>query len=382
MAGQRCADAFESTADMWVRRAAASLLAVLALLVAAVLGFSLRDVAERSATPARAQATTDLSTAVRDVAARVRPAVVQITSHQLQVDQFNQPFALPAGVGSGVIYDSQGYILTNNHVVEGASTLLVSLPDGRSFRATLIGADPQTDLAVVQIQGDSLPIAELGDSSSLQVGDWVVAIGNALALPRGPTVTQGVVSALNRSVQLPGDTPQATGPFLFGLVQTDASINPGNSGGPLANLAAEVIGINTLVAGHAEPGIQAQGIGFAISMAVAKPIADELVTTGRVVHPYVGVGYTPLTPALVQQLGIGEQSGVVITRVAPESPAAQAGLRMRDVVVAVDGEPLSSDTSVAEVLAKHKVGDTIMLTVLRGTQSMQVPLVLAARPSP
>lgn len=348
------------------------------LALLALVGLATGDVARPTA---HAQATTDLSSAVRQVAAQVRPAVVQITSHQLQVDQFNQPFSVPAGVGSGVIYDAQGHILTNNHVIEGASTLLVSLPDGRSFRGTLIGADPQTDLAVLQVQGDTLPVAELGDSNLLQVGDWVVAIGNALALPRGPTVTQGVVSALNRSLQEPGPSPQAAGPFLFGLIQTDAPINPGNSGGALVNLASEVIGINTLVAGQAEPGIQAQGIGFAISMAVARPIADELVKTGHIVHPYLGVGFTPVTPALANQLSIGDRSGFVITRVAPDSPAAQADLRPRDVVVEVDGQPVPNDTGPAEVLATHNVGDTITLTIQRGTQTLQVKVVLAARPT-
>jgi S1-C subfamily serine protease len=162
-----------------------------------------------------------------------------------------------------VIYDNQGHILTNNHVVEGAQQLLVSLPDKRSFPARLVGVDPQTDLAVVQIRGDNLPVAQLGDSNQLQVGDWVVAIGNALALPGGPTVTQGVVSALGRTVQEPGSSSggqpggtqrqSAVGPFLFDVVQTDAPINPGNSGGPLVNLQGQIIGINTLVAGPVEP---------------------------------------------------------------------------------------------------------------------------------
>jgi S1-C subfamily serine protease len=224
---------------MRVGRHAPSLVGVLAIAAALLVGLSVRDTLDQRATPAKAQEAVDFTVAMRQVAARVRPAVVQITSQQLQVDQFNQPFAVPAGVGSGVIYDPQGYILTNNHVVESASTLQVTLPDGRSFRGTLIGADPQTDLAVLQIRGDNLPLAEIGDSSQLQVGDWVVAIGNALALPRGPTVTQGIVSAVNRSVQEPGSSGQAVGPFLFGLIQTDASINPGNSGGPLTNLAGQ-----------------------------------------------------------------------------------------------------------------------------------------------
>jgi S1-C subfamily serine protease len=204
----------------------------------------------------------DFNTAIREVAQKVKPAVVQITNEQTQVDMFTQqPFTVPAGVGSGVIYDSQGHILTNDHVVAGAQTLLVSLPDGRSFQAKLIGADPLTDLAVLQISGSNLPVAEIGDSSQLQVGDWVVAIGNALALPGGPTVSAGVVSALGRTVQEPGSNSTGNGPFLFDVIQTDAPINPGNSGGPLVNLAGQVIGLNTLVAGQAEPGCRPRGSG-------------------------------------------------------------------------------------------------------------------------
>jgi S1-C subfamily serine protease len=178
---------------------------------------------------------------------------------QSQVGAFNQGAAVPAGVGSGVVYDGAGHILANDHVVSGAQQLQVSLPDKRSFAATMVGEDPQTDLAVVQFSGDNLPIAELGASANMQVGAWVVAIGNALALPGGPTVTQGVVSATGRTVQEPGQTPNTAGPFLFDAIQTDAPINPGNSGGALVNLNGQVIGINTLVATQAEPGVSAQG---------------------------------------------------------------------------------------------------------------------------
>jgi serine protease Do len=329
--------------------------------------------------PVAAQGALDLSVAVRQVASNVRPAVVQITTQQVQLDQFNQPFSVPAGVGSGVIYDAQGHILTNDHVVEGANSLLVALPDGRSFTGTLIGADPLTDLAVVQVSGDNLPVAELGHSSDLQVGDWVVAIGNALALSGGPTVTQGVVSALNRSVQEPGTNQGGTGPLLVGLVQTDAPINPGNSGGALANLDSQVIGINTLVAGQAEPGVQSQGIGFAISIDTARQIADQLVTTGHAVHPFVGIAFVPLTPNIATQLGTSVRSGVVVTQVVAGSPAAQAGLQRRDIITAVDGQTLATDTALAEVLASHNVGDTLALTVIRGGQQLQLSLTLAPR---
>ncbi|MDQ6673963.1 MAG: trypsin-like peptidase domain-containing protein, partial [Chloroflexota bacterium] len=268
----------------------------------------------------------DFASAIRQVADQVRPAIVQITNLQQQPGGLATGAAVPAGVGSGVIYDPQGHILTNNHVIAGSQQLQVSLPDKRSFSANLVGADPQTDLAVLQIQGDNLPVAQLGDSGQLQVGDWVVAIGNALALPGGPTVTQGVVGALGRTVQEPGNSPTSAGPFLFNAIQTDAPINPGNSGGALANLQGQVIGINTLVAGQAEPGVQAQGIGFAIAIATAKPIADQLVSTGRAVHPYLGVQYGLLTPGLARQLGANAQNGIVVGGVMPGSPAARAGL--------------------------------------------------------
>ncbi len=319
---------------------------------------------------------------VRQVAQQVKPAIVQITNEQVQINRFNQTFNIPSGVGSGVIYDNQGHILTNNHVVSGAQNLLVTLPDGRSFPAKLVGADTQTDLAVVQISAPDLPVAQLGDSSQLQVGDWVVAIGNALALPGGPTVSVGVVSALGRSVQEPVDqsTGQA-GPLLFDLIQTDAPINPGNSGGALVNLNGQVIGINTLVAGQAEPGVQAQGIGFAISMSTAKPIADEIVATGHVVHPFMGIQYQPLNASVAAQMGINETQGVLITDVVSGSPADDAGLQPDDIITAIDNQPLKQDSDLAEIINQHKPGDTVTLAVDRGGREVSLKLTLGTAPS-
>jgi serine protease Do len=342
---------------------------------------------------AAAPSSDNLLTAVRTVSQQVKPAVVQITNQQeVQASQFNQPFVVPAGVGSGVIYDSQGHILTNNHVIEGAQQILVSLPDKRSFPGKVVGADPQTDLAVLQIHGDNLPVAQLGDSGQLQVGDWVVAIGNALALPGGPTVTQGVVSALGRTVQEPGAQPgggpaspgsqsQSAGPFLFDVIQTDAPINPGNSGGPLVNLQGQVVGINTLVAGLAEPGVQAQGIGFAISIATARPIADQLVQAGQIVHPFIGIQYVPLNPALAARLGVQAQDGMVVGQVVPGSPAAAAGVRQQDIITAIDAQPLQGESALAEAINGHKPGDTITLTVLRGQQQLSVQVKLGELPA-
>jgi S1-C subfamily serine protease len=229
-------------------------------------------------------------------------------------------------------------------------------------------------------------VATLGNSSQLEVGEWVVAIGNALALPGGPTVTAGVVSALNRTVQEPGSQSagggqSTSGPFLFDAIQTSAPINPGNSGGPLLNLAGQVIGINTLVAGQAEPGVAAQGIGFAISIDVAKPIADQLVATGAVQHPYLGIRYVPLTPSIAQQLGTTAKDGIVVAQVVPGSPAAQAGLQPRDIITAVDNTKITDESTLAQVLSTHKPGDKVTLTVLRGNQQMTVTVTLGTQPT-
>ena len=374
-----------------------SLVRVLAVaLVVFVLGFgttafglfgktALQGIAQAvpSAAAQAAPDATGFAGSVRQVAEQVKPAVVQITTSQEAPSFFDQPVPQQTGVGSGVIYDKAGYILTNNHVVAGASQLTVALPDGRSFDGKLIGADPQTDLAVVQIQGDNLPVATLGDSSQIGVGDWVVAIGNALALPGGPTVTAGVVSATGRTVQEPAD-PQTgePGPFLYDLTQTDAAINPGNSGGPLVNLSGQVVGINTLVAGVAEPGVQAQGIGFAISINTAKPIAEELVSTGKVVHPFLGISYGALTPSAARQLGIPSNTkGVLVGQVVPGSPAAKAGLQRLDVITQIDNQPIVDESTLGRVLAGHKPGDTVGLTVIRNRQTMQVNVTLGERPT-
>lgn len=318
----------------------------------------------------------DLRTAVQAVVERVRPAVVQITNQQGQSGLFNEGQRIPAGVGSGVIYDDEGHILTNNHVVAGAEGLLVTLPDGRSFPGRLLGRDPATDLAVVQIEGDDLPTAEIGDVAHLKVGEWVVAIGNALSLEGGPTVTTGVVSALGRAVQAPGDSPQTSGPYLLNLIQTDAAINPGNSGGPLINLEGQVVGINTLAAGEAE------GIGFAIATPTLRRIAEQLVTNGRAVHPYIGVRYVPLSPAIAVELDTDIEDGVAIGAVEPGSPADQAGLRARDIVTEVDGRPLETESAFAEAIDEHRPGDVLTLTVARGGDEREVQVTLGEAATP
>lgn len=317
---------------------------------------------------------------IADVAAKVKPGVVQITNEQLTLNQLNQTSLVPGGVGSGVIFDQAGHILTNNHVVAGAQKLTVSLPDGRSFPATLVGRDPRSDLAVIQIKGDNLPIIPLGDSTKLVVGQWVVAIGNALALQGGPTVTAGVVSALGRTVQEPPSSNGQAGPFLFDVIQTDAPINPGNSGGPLVNLQGQVVGINTLAAVQAEPGVPAQSVGFAIAIDTAKPIADELITTGHVTYAFLGVGLYPNSPAIAARFNLPSKPGMIVTSLVPDGPSAQAGVQQGDVIVAVDGKAITDESTLSRILLSHKPGDKVTLTLARGTGQQTVTVTLGTAP--
>ncbi len=317
--------------------------------------------------------TGNLENDIRAVADRVRPAVAFV-GIEASVRNFSAP--VPVGNGSGAIIDPQGYILTNNHVVEQAQALKVTLPDGRTFNARLVGRDPATDLAVIKIDGSNLPTIPLGDSSQLHVGDWVVAIGNALGLEGGPTVTKGVVSAMDRTIT------EDSGASLVGLIQTDAAINPGNSGGPLVNLNGELVGVNTAIPGPTGQGVQPYGIGFAISINEAKPIIQQLISQGRVVRPYLGVVPVTITPAIAAQLGLSVQKGVVLDSIAPNSPAAQAGLRQGDVIIAIDGKPMASEADLRQAIQAHKIGDTIELTVLRNGKHTSVRAQLAQGPTP
>ncbi|MBI5034923.1 MAG: trypsin-like peptidase domain-containing protein [Chloroflexi bacterium] len=317
--------------------------------------------------------TGNLETDIHNVASKVRPAVVFIGIEQ-NVRSFSQP--VPVGNGSGAIIDQQGHILTNNHVIEGARLLKVTLPDGRTFPAQVVGRDPATDLAVIRIQASNLPTLSLGDSNNLRIGDWVVAIGNALGLEGGPTVTTGVISALNRTIS------EENGASLYGLIQTDAAINPGNSGGPLVNLSGEIIGINTAVPGPTGQGYQPYGIGFAISINEAKPIIQQLMTQGRVTRPYLGVGTLTLTPAIASQAGIDMQRGVVITDVAAGSPAARARLQQGDIIIAVDGKVIANDAELRQAIQAHKIGDTIQVTILREGRQLTATAQLAQAPTP
>ncbi len=262
--------------------------------------------------------------------------------------------------------------------MEGAQKLTVTLspPDNREFEAQLVGVASNNDLAVLRIdpKGQTLPTVPLGNSSQLQVGEWVVAIGNALNLPGGPTVTAGVVSALGRDVPEPGSTPNTVGPTLFDLIQTDAAINPGNSGGPLVNLRGEVVGINTLGT------TDAQGIGFSIAVDTAKPIIDELLKTGKVTRPYIGIQTTSVTSSVAAAYSLPRDSGVLVTRVVAGMPGQTAGLQVNDIIFAVNDQTVRDGTEFQKALARFKPGDTITLKLNRGGTETTVKVTLTEYP--
>jgi len=263
--------------------------------------------------------------------------------------------------GSGVIIDRDGYLLTNDHVVHNAAAVRVMLTDGREFDGRVLGGDPLFDLAVVKIDGDDLPVARLGDSDDLMIGEWAVAVGNPfgqLLNDRQPTVTAGVVSAVHRDIQAGG---QGEGVYKD-MIQTDAAINPGNSGGPLVNSRGEVIGINTFIFSSSGGSI---GIGFAIPVNIAKQIINELIEFGRIRDAWVGIQVQDLTAAVAQGLGIERVGGVLASFVEPESPAARAGIRGGDVIVGVNGDPVGNVRRARRAIFGARVGDVVTLTILR-----------------
>ncbi|NEO33956.1 MAG: trypsin-like serine protease [Symploca sp. SIO3C6] len=268
------------------------------------------------------------------------------------------------GQGSGFIIDGTGVILTNAHVVDQADKVIVTLKDGREFQGRVQGADKVTDLAVVKIEARDLPVAPLGDSSQVQVGDWAIAVGNPLGLDN--TVTLGIVSTLQRSSGQVGIPDKR-----LDFIQTDAAINPGNSGGPLLSQEGEVIGINTAI----RP--DAMGIGFAIPVNKAKEISNQLITRGKVSHPYIGIRMVTLTPELAKEnnndpnspLMLPEINGVLVMQVIPDTPAAAAGIRRGDVVIEIDGKTITSADQLQRLVENSGVNQALQLKVRRGRQT-------------
>ena len=257
------------------------------------------------------------------------------------------------GQGSGVIIDSNGYIVTNNHVIEGASRVQIHLRDGRSFEGEVAGTDPATDVALIKARTDSnLPAATLGDSDSLKVGQFALAIGNTLGLPGGSTASLGVIGALGR--------PMPWAEFIFeGLIQTDAAINPGNSGGPLADINGHVIGINTAMIPFA------QGVGFAIPINAVKRVVQQIFGKGRVVRPWLGISGMSLTPQIARRYNLQADTGVLIAGLSREGPANEAGLRTGDVIVKLGETEVKQMKDLLLALSKFEVGTMIKLIYFR-----------------
>ena len=266
--------------------------------------------------------------------------------------------------GSGVIVDKEGYILTNNHVVEGADKVKVRLIDGREFTAMIKGQDSRTDLAVLHIKAKDLPVATLGDSDKLEVGEWAIAIGSPFGLEH--TVTVGVISAKGRS-------GLGTGTYED-FVQTDASINPGNSGGPLINIDGEVVGINAMII---QPGT---GIGFAIPINMAKQILNDLIKQGKVVRPWLGISAQDLTPEMAEQFQVKEKEGVLVAQVHQGTGAEKAGLASGDIIKSVDDKTIKNVTELVKEIQKKKVGQKAKLSVVRDGKSMTIEVTTSAMP--
>ena len=266
-------------------------------------------------------------------------------------------------LGSGFIIDEEGYIVTNNHVVQGADKIKVILKDGREFNAQIKGLDPNTDLALVKIDSDTdLPTVELGDSDALKVGEWVLAIGNPFGLEH--TVTAGIISAKGRVI--------GSGPY-DDFLQTDASINPGNSGGPLINMEGKVVGINTaIIAGG-------QGIGFAIPINLAKGIIEQLKTKGEVTRGWLGVGIQDLTKDLKEYYGMKDGEGVLVTQVFPGDPAAKAGMEPKDIILEVNGHKVKTSRELSRIIAETGVGQEVNITVLRNGERKDFTVKLSKR---
>ncbi|MBN1460735.1 MAG: trypsin-like peptidase domain-containing protein [Armatimonadetes bacterium] len=337
------------------------------------LGLS-RGEAAVSPAPAVGQETQDAITAAVD---KVGPAVVNINTvfappaQDLLQQILRRQLGIPTepfpreGQGSGIIIDGdKGYVLTNAHVVKGAQKVVVSLSDGRQFEASVVGVDPLTEVGVVQVSGEGLPEAELGSAEALPIGSWVIAIGNPFGYHN--TVTVGVLSAKGR--QISGDTAIV----LDDLLQTDASINPGNSGGALVDLNGRVVGIPTAVVPYA------QGIGFAVPIDTARVVAARLIESGAM--PWLGIQHRELTPEESRQLGVAEYQGTMILNLVPGGPAAEGGLRVGDLILAIDGQKTKTSNELGRAIREHGPGDKVEVTVIRSRREIALSVTLGAVP--
>ncbi|MBV8810773.1 MAG: Do family serine endopeptidase [Acidobacteriaceae bacterium] len=348
--------------------------------------------------PSSAVRAETISTSFADIVEKASPAVVEISSTRIikaSQQQGNNPLLSDPffrqffggnggpmghprdqreeGLGSGILVSPNGYILTNNHVVEKANSLKVSLSDGRDFSGKVIGADPQTDVAVIKINADNLPTLPFANSDAARVGDLCFAIGNPFGQEH--TVTMGIVSAKNRTLE--------RNTYIQNFIQTDASINPGNSGGALINAKGQLIGMNTMIltGGTAFGGEGGNvGIGFAVPSNLAKQVMDQLMKNGKVSRGYIGVNLENLTPELGQHFGVPSGKGALVSTVVPGGPGDKAGLKSGDVVTAIDGKKIENYDELTMDVISHEPGSTVTLDVVRNGQPMTVKVTLGQRP--
>lgn len=304
---------------------------------------------------------------LREVVNRVSPAVVAVDVNITALDFFLRPVEQHSA-GSGVIIRTNGYIITNDHVIASANSIQVALADDRVFPATVVGRDSRSDIAVLKIDADGLPALKFADKSTVKVGDWVLAFGNALGLEGSPTVTVGIVSALGRTVRT------NSGTTLTELIQTDAAINEGNSGGPLVNLNGELVGVNTTILADA------RGIGFSINTDTVQRFANDLIEVGRIRRPLIGISGRTLNAAIAQQLGLKTASGVLVTAVG-DGPAKRAGIHTQDVIVKFSGRGVTSWDQFLGILWAHRPGDKVDTEILRGEERQTLNVTLEERPA-
>ncbi len=278
-------------------------------------------------------------------------------------------YSMPvSGIGSGIVYNEKGFIVTNNHVISEARQINVTLSDGRIYEGKIVGGDTLTDVAVIKIPKTGLTAAEFYDSNKLKVGQFVLALGNPFGLVGGPTVTAGVISALKRRIQAKG------GPIIEELIQTDAAINPGNSGGPLINLEGQVVGMSTAIIPYA------QGIGFAVTSNTVKRVADEIIRFGYVVRPWLGINGVDMNPGIAEYYNLAIDFGVLVVSVIENSPAYYADIRSGDIIVQVDGERIINMNDLLTTLWKKKVGEDVVIKVVRGEREFSFNVKLAKSP--
>jgi S1-C subfamily serine protease len=293
---------------------------------------------------------------------KVSPSVVSISTKRLmRYDLFNT-FELK-GAGSGIIINPEGYVLTNNHVIEGARTVDVYLNDGKKYEGTVVGTDPDTDIAIIKIDGHNFYSGEFGNSDDIKPGQMVIAIGNSLGLSGGPTVTVGVISAVRRNI------PSKQG-ILENMIQTDAAINPGNSGGPLIDSDGRIIAINNAIIPYA------QGIGFAIPINVAKDVANELISCGRVTRPWLGILGMDLNPTLASYYNLASDEGALIVRINEDSPAYHAGLQPGDIIVKIGENSIKGMEDLRHTIWQRKAGEKVKIKILRKHQQLTETLQL------